>query len=74
MWPSDKNWYQDFIDANDALEEIRELHCPIQPPEGMALMFSTKGTQYCEECTPEDPFYAVEWPCATRLIVDKVYK
>ncbi len=68
------NYYQAYNNAAHALDEIERLHTPIKPPPGMALMFSERGQQYCEECTPDDPFYAVEWPCPTRIIVDEVFK
>jgi hypothetical protein len=68
------DYFDDYRNAANALDEISNLHSPIVPPEGMALMGSKKGQQYCAECTPDDPFYAVEWPCPTRLIVDEAFK
>jgi hypothetical protein len=58
------------VNAEDILEEIRELHRPIEPPEGMVLMGSQKGKRYCEGCDFGDPYLIPEWPCETRLIVD----
>ena len=53
------------------LDRIRELHSPIVPPKGMVLLGSTKGTLYCAECSCDDPYDSVEWPCETREICDE---
>lgn len=57
--------------ALSKIDRLRELHSPIVPPKGMVLMGSTKGVQYCAECSCDDPFDAREWPCDTRLICDE---
>jgi len=56
--------------AQDKIDRIRELHSPIIPPEGMVLMGSVPGRQYCAGCDCGDPYLSVEWPCETRQICD----
>lgn len=62
------NWYFEYNKLAHHLDEIERLHTQIKGAE------VTHGHNYCQECSIDFPYIAVEWPCATRLIVDEAFK
>ncbi|OBA74062.1 hypothetical protein A5777_09515 [Gordonia sp. 852002-10350_SCH5691597] len=61
----------DMSTAIQWLKKIQDLHSPLVPPEGMALMGSKPGDEYCDGCEWNDPYEAVSWPCDTRKLTDQ---
>ena len=57
--------------AQDKIDRIRALHVPIVVPEGMLMMGCKPELLYCIECSSNDPYDSIEWPCDTRRICDE---
>ncbi|AZS12629.1 hypothetical protein HWB99_gp093 [Mycobacterium phage DrLupo] len=52
---------------------IRELHSPVQPPEGHIWMGARPDHTDdvpCAGCSTGDPYIDQPWPCETRKICD----
>nr|WP_062336148.1 hypothetical protein [Herbidospora sakaeratensis] len=53
-----------------AIQRVRDLHTPEQPPEGHAWIDTGDARPKCEGCDQGDPYLTPDWPCATIRALD----